>query len=271
MKVADGKVTLPPGVAAEELDGGKKKLSDTCPYEVKELLEAKDLVTVYDKMIDAIVKEGNTRTLFGKWKDKEFVSIIDLFSDEFAEKGIKVCFCKYSSASTKHRWLEFIDKDVAANYVSQYDVANLSGQVIKTMYTTLKFPNGVAVEELKAWNGRKLLRDKMPIYVEKLITQHDLMVEYEMLVETCIAHGVGANTKMWNIDKLKEIIQEYKPKFEAKGVSIYISHKQEYVSHGQYGGHNEFFRWIEFVDRELQPNYEPQRDAEVKKEKCSMM
>lgn len=271
MKVANGKVELPHGVAAEELDGGKKKLSDTCPYEVEELLKCKGLVTVYDRMIAAIVKEGNTRTLFGKWKDDEFVSIMDLFSDEFAEKGVKICLCKYESAAGKHRWIEFIDKDVAKGYVPQYDVANLSGQVIKTIHATLKFPNGVVAEELKQWNGRKLLRDKIPIYVEKFISDRNLVVEYELLVEACIAHGVGTKTKSWNIEKLKEVIEEYKPKFEAKGVSIYICHKQEYVSHGQYGGHFEFFRWVEFVDRELQPNYEPQREADVKNEKCSIM
>jgi len=71
--------------------------------------------------------------------------------------------------------------------------------------------------------------------------------------------------------KLKEIVEEHKPKFAAKGVDIFVSHKQEYVSHGQYGGHQEHFRWIEFVDRELQPSYQPQRDANEKEEKCSIM
>lgn len=271
MQVAGGKYSVPKGVAVEELDGGTKKLSKECPFAVKTLLEARDLVLTYDKLVDAIVKEGNTRNVFGFWKDKEFDSIIDLFRDDFSEKGVKICLCKRASGSKTSRWLEFIDVNVAKDYVPQYDVANVSGQVIKTIYTTLEFPYGVAVEELKQWSGRQKLRDKIPIYVEKLITDKGLMTEYEMLVESCIAHGVGSRSKMWNIKKLKEVMDEYRPKFEAKKVALFLSHKQEYVSHGQYGGHMEYFRWIEFVDREVQPNYEPQRDAEAKEEKCSIM
>ena len=54
--------------------------------------------------------------------------------------------------------------------------------------------------------------------------------------------------------------------FSKKGVEIFVCHKQEYISHGQ-GGHFEYFRWIEFVDREVQPSYYPQRDAETKDQK----
>ena len=39
---------------------------------------------------------------------------------------------------------------------------------------------------------------------------------------------------------------------------IFFARREEYVSHGQYGGHHEYFRWIEFVDREEQPSYHPQ-------------
>lgn len=84
--VAKGKYVVPNGVAVEELDGGKKKLSDECPAEARLLLESNNLVLVYDKMVAAIVQETNTRSVFGKWKDKESVSIMELFRDEFAEK-----------------------------------------------------------------------------------------------------------------------------------------------------------------------------------------
>jgi len=68
----------------------------------------------------------------------------------------------------------------------------------------------------------------------------------------------------------------YQPIFKAKGVEIFVSHKQEWVQHGQHGGHFEYFRWIEFVDRAEQPSYRPQRDAETKdsrglEEGCSVM
>lgn len=268
-EVAKGKHVVPNGVAVEELDGGKKKLSEECPAPLKELLSRKDgLMDVYDQMVAAVVETSGTRSMFGNWKDAEFASVIDLFRDDFAEHGIKVSLCKRSSAMKTYRWLEFIDVGEAPEYIPQYDVANTSGQIIKTCYTTLEFPYGVAVEELKQWKGRKHLKEKIPIYVEKLLTEKDLMVEYNALVDACVENGVGARFKSWNIKKLLEIVKEHTPKFETKGIAVFVSHKQEYISHGQNGGHVEMFRWIEFVDREAQPNYYPQRHAETKDEKC---
>lgn len=272
MEVAKGKHTVPEGVAVEELNGGTKKLSAQCPPEVKSVLESHGLVVVYDKMVDAICKQGDTRSAFGRWKDAEFNNIIDLFRDEFSEKGVKIALCKRQSGGGTHRWIEFIDMNKVGDYVPQYDTNNYSGQVIKTCFTTLEFPYGVAVEELKAWKNRQALRDTIPIFVEKMLTAKDLMTEYEMLVEECIESGVGPNTKMWNIGNLKEIMAKYQPIFEKKGVAVFISHKQEFISHGQYGGHYEYFRWIEFVNREEQPNYQPQRDANAKDEQgCAVM
>jgi len=267
--VAKGKHVVPDGVAVEELDGGKKKLADECPVDLARLLDAKGVRILYDKLVDAIVQESNTRNVFGKWKDEEFVSVLDLFADEFAEVGIKIALCKRSSCgSGASRWLEFIDTKRLPDYIPQYDVANYSGQVIKTIYCTLEFPYGVAVEPLKNWNGRKKLQDKMPIYVEKMMTNKGLLPEYDMLVQACVEQGVGRRFKNWKTDKLQEILREHGERFEAKGVALFLSIKQEYVSHGQHGGHQETFRWIEFVDREQQPDYYPQRDAQTRSEKC---
>ena len=84
----------------------------------------------------------------------------------FIDKGVKVCLCKRSSGKGTYRWLEFIDVEALEEpYVPQYDVSNLSGQVIETCYTKLQFPNGVAVEELKSWKGRKVLKEKIPIHI----------------------------------------------------------------------------------------------------------
>ena len=153
----------------------------------------------------------------------------------------------------------------------EYDVENFSGQIIRTCYTKLEFPNGVAVEELKQWKGRKKLKEKIPIYVEKMLEKNGLLAEYNQMIDHVIESGCGANSKMWNIDKLKAIMDEYKPIFGKKGIDVFVCHKQEYISHGQSGGHYEYFRWIEFVDRSVQPSYKPQRDAEEKDEKCAVM
>jgi len=174
-----------------------------------------------------------------------------------------VALCK-RKACKSHRWIEFIDVDEAPDYVPQYDVANTSGQVIRTVYSKLEFPYGVAVEELKQWgHARKRLKEKIPVYVELLLEQKDLKTEYDALVNDCAELGVGKRFKCWNTGKLAEVIKAHNTNFEAKGISIFVSQKKEWVQHGQ-SGHMEVFRWIEFVDRELQPNYHPQRDVELK-------
>lgn len=208
-----------------------------------------------------------THSLFNK-----FISVLDLFRDEFTAKGVKVALCKRKSGKGTFRWLEFIDVEALSEpYVPQFDVENFSGQIIKTVYTKLEFPKGVVVEELKSWGGRKKLREKIPIHVERMLEEHDLLKEYDQMIDHVIESGVGSNTKMWNVEKLKAIMDEYKPMFANKGIDVFLSHKQEYVSHGPYGGHTEFFRWIEYVDRAVQPSYKPQRNAEEKDEPCAIM
>lgn len=273
-EVAGGSYVVPKGVAVEELKNyhGHTDLRDKCPEAVNAMLKEKDLFDAYDRLVKALT-DKNTRGPLGKWKDAQVVGVIDLFRDDFANKRVKVAFCKRKSGKGSSRWLEFIDVDaVDGSYVPQFDLANLSGQVIETTYTKLKFPNGVAVEELKQWGGRKKLKEKIPVYVERMLEKHELKEEYDQMVDHVIEAGIGANSKMWNIEKLKEVLDVYKPKFAAKGIDVFVCHKEEYISHGQYGGHMEYYRWIEFVDRAEQPSYYPQRDAETKdEEKCVMM
>jgi hypothetical protein len=275
-EVAKGKHVVPPGVAIESLKNfnGHKDLVEKCPASVRALLEERDLLDVYDKFVASVAETKATRQFMGKWRDARFVSVLDLFRDDFAEKGVKVAFCRRRSEDGTFRWLEFIDVEkVGDSYVPQYDVANLSGQVIKTYYAKLEFPNGVAVEELKEWGGRKKLKEKTPIYIEKMLKEHDLMEEYKEMVDRVVEAGVSKKFfKSWNIEKLKALMEEYKPIFEAKGVDIFVSHKQEWVTYTGKDGHMEYYRWIEFVDREKQPSYCPQRDANVKKESnCLIM
>lgn len=257
--ITRGIYLVPDGVAVQELHGGKKnRLGEECPESVKDLLESKDSVPVYNKLIAALKKETENRNYFGFWKDAEFVAIIDLFRDEFAEKKIRVALCGRSSVANKYRWLEFVDIEIASDYIPEFDAVSTSGQEIKTVYTTLDFPYGVAVEELKSWKGRKKLKEKIPSYVEMMMIEKHLLTEYEQLVTACIKYGIGARMfKNWDIEKLRDVIEEFRPKFAAKGVGLFISYKEEYVSHGRHGGCNHCFRWIEFVDRDLQPNYMP--------------
>ena len=104
------------------------------------MLEEKDLFDTYDKFVQSIVDEKTTRGMTGRWKDKEFNAILDQFREDFASKGVKVAFCTRKSFNGTRRWLEFIDVEkLGGSYVPQFDVDNLSGQVIRTFYTKLTF------------------------------------------------------------------------------------------------------------------------------------
>lgn len=104
--------------------------------------------------------------------------------------------------------------DVASNYVPQYDVESHSGQVVKTIYTTLEFPYDVAVEQLQGgWcrNGMNTLKAKMPIYVKKMMAKKDLITEYDSMIDLCVNKGVGSHFKNWKMDKLKPIVDHHSP------------------------------------------------------------
>lgn len=277
--VIEGQHIVPKGVAVEMIKNfnGKKNLLNDCPKDVRTLLTDKGAFEVYDKFVQSIYDDKKTTNMLGRWKDSQFVYKADVFASDFAEKGIKIALCKHQDGMTATRWFEYIDVEEAGNYVPQYDQNNLSGQIIKTAHSTLKFPNGVAVEELKQWGGRKTLKTAVPREVEKMLEKRGLMETYRQLVMEVVDSADDSKswiklTEKWDIEKLKFLIDKYDDIFEAKGIDLFISHKQEYISHGQYGGHTEHYRWIEFVDRELQPNYVPQRDADTNDEKvCAIM
>jgi len=264
---------VPKGVAVEELKkyAGQKQLRDECPDALEALLVKNDAMEIYTTMVNELFDDSTTRNWMGKWKDEEFNAVVDQFREDFAEKGIQVAYCKRSD---KHLWLEFIDvAALESPYVPQFDVANMSGQVIKTMYNKYTFPDGVAVEELQRYgkNKRQKLKEQAPVYVTELMEAKDCVDEYQTLVEHVSECGVGKRFKDWNIKKLLEIAEAHQEKFEQKGVKVYVCIKREFVSHGQYGGHHEYFRWLEFVDMEKQPSYVPQRDASEKDKDCVVM
>jgi hypothetical protein len=94
----------------------------------------------------------------------------------------------------------------------------------------------------------------MAIYVEKMMEEKDLMMEYDSLIDVCVKEGVGSHFKNWKMDKLKGVVDHHSSAFEQKGVAMFLSLKSEYVSHGQHGGHYEYFHCLEFLDSSL-PNW----------------
>ena len=78
------------------------------------------------------------------------------------------------------------------------------------------------MEELKEWKGRKKLKEKVPIYVSKMMEKHDLTKEYDQMIDHVIEAGVSSNWKNWKIGNLIQVLDVYKPIFTAKGVDIFI-------------------------------------------------
>lgn len=192
---------------------------------------------------------------------------METYRHDFGKRGMSVTLNKRVSAGGTHRWLEFIDRNKMPDYVSMYDISNMGGTEVKTMFTSLHFPLGVYVEQLKNWKGRQELKDKIPPELAEFLQEKNARDDYDAMVEAVCATDPGF-WKNFEAKKLLPIVQEYRPKFEAKGIKVFLSVKQEKYWNGS-GQSVVFFRWLEFVDMAKQPNYQPQRDAEVKDEdKC---
>mmetsp|Transcript_2206 Transcript_2206/g.2453 ORF Transcript_2206/g.2453 Transcript_2206/m.2453 type:complete len:85 (+) Transcript_2206:114-368(+) len=65
--------------------------------------------------------------------------------------------------------------------------------------------------------------------VEKMLSDHDLMDVFTGMINEDVDAGVGSCFNGgWDLEKL-------------------ISHKEEYISHSQYGGCTEYYRWTDVV------------------------
>lgn len=270
--VAKGRYKVPTGVAVKELKNyyRSNKLLNDCPQEVKDLLKYKRLTSTYNSFVENIsMNQKSFSKILGKMNDDEINSTIDKFRNPFEGNGIKVALCKRKSGRGTFRWLEFIDVDKLGNkYVPQYDTANLSDQIIKTWYNELEFPNGVAVKELEKRSfNKKGSKDGIPPHLETLLKKKNLFIEYDELVEDLVNANKSLKFSNWDTDACKNVIKAHSLQFEKKGVSIFLSCKRETISTGN-SIITDIFRWIEFVDRDEQPNYLPQRNAEKRKHSC---
>mmetsp|Transcript_40073 Transcript_40073/g.82440 ORF Transcript_40073/g.82440 Transcript_40073/m.82440 type:complete len:193 (+) Transcript_40073:258-836(+) len=96
----------------------------------------------------------------------------------------------------------------------------------KTCYSTLYFPNGVAVEKFNRYGeARRKLKEKCPIYVDKLLAAEGLMEEYDALIDDFIRTEGGCCMQKWDTKKIQDIVTAHQHKFEAKGVAVFISHQ----------------------------------------------
>ena len=89
------------------------------------------------------------------------------------------------------------------------------------------------------------------------------MPAYKKPVHDCVAFGGASkyDAYSWKTASVQALVEKHRKIFREKNIDLYVCKKTEYVGNLKFGGDYEYFRWIEFVDRSLQPNYVAQRDA----------
>ncbi|CAJ1932687.1 unnamed protein product [Cylindrotheca closterium] len=259
---ANGWLKVPEGVYVEGLNG-VKKLTDECPPKVRDFLTRKGLSATYDQFIEAIVKSKKTRNWARSWRTAEIQNVLNDFQELFLSNGVKLVLCKIiPDGGLAYRWFEFIDLSVAERYVPQFDFDNEGPSDLETLQTTLKFPNGVAVEKLTDY---KSLMEHILEPVTEMMEKKNCMDLYVALVEILCRGGDENEKKVgWSDHHMREVVNVLGPRFESKGVSMFLSAKVEKVTKD--GKEVETpIQWIEFVDRDVQPNYVAQRGVDMKK------
>lgn len=242
----------PNSVAIQTLHGEWKKLPTSDLLDDKaNLFQNKRARFVYERFANRIHKGSETRGQFGKWTDFEFLKIIDRFADEFADTGMRAALCRNGP---DHRWIEFIDTNSQTSYVPRFEIGAPSGRSVKTAYCEVGFPYGVYVETIKRWGHIKRLRGPPPKALADLLRRKNAQKQYDALVKACSTYCADTMDE-WKFKRVGQVVSGIRQSFEAVGVGIYLSRKDEYVSHGANGGYNETLCWIELVDRSQQPQY----------------
>ena len=260
--VAGGRHSVPRPVAVLEITGKSTKLKDPAPPQVQQLMERNNLWPMYQDFVQALIQAAGATTTWDKCKSHTILSVLAQFQGDFFQaKGVTVALCKLRPDSgNTFRWMEFVDATARSQcpfgkYVPQYDMANV-GQELETAEATLQFPKGVAVEALM--DDMELVL-KTPPEVNDMMVRKGCMDLYHALEDCLVSSGMGDKAG-WSEATMKHATEVLVPQLEAKGISVYLSAKRE---PGDNGG-NQSFYWMEFVDRDLQPNYRAQRGMDMK-------
>lgn len=212
--VAGGRHWVPIGVAVEEL-GELSKVTDDCPDDVRELLTEKGLMSTYGDFIETLAKKKSTRGWTSNWKGSEILTVMEDYAAVFKARGVKMVICKLKPDSGRsYRWFEYINVSVAPAYVAQYDMSNYGDEELGTVGTTLKFPNGVAVEKL---SDRKAVVEDVPESVRDLLEKKDCFDLYVSLVDVLCESGSIDLEHGFTENQVRAIAKILGPKFEANG------------------------------------------------------
>ena len=259
--LCDDTVLLPAFCAGEELES-RKDLKEKCPPRLEELLKEKDLQREYDMMIAELVNEKKTKKWYGWWVNDEVLKIVSDFQSSFNNKGVELLICEKSRPGnfSQYMWIEYVDKSKAEpDYASVYDITllNENSDRVKFYYESIKFPEGVAIERLRNWRGRTKLAEKIPDKVQALLEKKDAMKEYNDFIAYLCATRKGTFSS-WKDSEIFNVVEDHRIPFKLKGIKVFACHKEEWIHNGQ-TSYKQHYRWVEFVDLDVLPNYEPAR------------
>mmetsp|Transcript_13156 Transcript_13156/g.21349 ORF Transcript_13156/g.21349 Transcript_13156/m.21349 type:complete len:306 (-) Transcript_13156:135-1052(-) len=258
----DEQVVLPGAVCGLGLPDKKSALRKECPHEIKELVKRLSLQDEYDKMIEVLIKENN-KSKFSGWCPYKVQDCIGQFTEQFETKGVKLHVCaKPKPRSARYLvWIELVPVDECdSNYMSPNDIRRYteSCDSLKTVYTVLKFPQGVGVLKISGFRGRKKLRKSIPESIKTMMVEKQALEEYNKLIDELCQSSVTGRFGGWKTGEISNVVESCAPSFAAKGIRVYACRINEYV-YNQYGGSQKPTRWLEFVDDAKAPNYTPAR------------
>eukprot|EP00927_Polykrikos_kofoidii_P038166 TRINITY_DN32466_c0_g1_i1.p1 TRINITY_DN32466_c0_g1~~TRINITY_DN32466_c0_g1_i1.p1 ORF type:complete len:342 (+),score=56.50 TRINITY_DN32466_c0_g1_i1:118-1026(+) len=112
---------LPDGVVGVTLHDGPdaRKLVSKCPLAVQEFMAKKNIASVYNSFIRAIVE---TRTQpQSVWKNETLICVLNTYRKRFESFGVAVYLCQAPVEEERlYKWVEFIDTSVASGYEPRF-------------------------------------------------------------------------------------------------------------------------------------------------------
>lgn len=274
------RLVFPDGVAVQELEAKEPRANksgqtkEKVPIDVKTMLEKYGLAKEYNQLMHDVKKKGTDEDK--QWSLENIQGVLNSHKRPFAEKGIGI-FLSFKDEFVPHgptgrhweyyRWIEFVDHSILPNHTPPRYDKNPSNFIQLYSYK-LEFPNGVAVQELEAKEYRvskpgchRTTKEKVPIDVKTMLEKHDLVEQYKALMDDINTKGTDSNEE-WSTKTIQGVVDAHKLVFANNGVRIVLSQKEIHLGHGRTGRHWEHYRWIEFVDHSVNPNYVPGRPRE---------
>eukprot|EP00930_Biecheleria_cincta_P021523 TRINITY_DN15935_c0_g1_i1.p1 TRINITY_DN15935_c0_g1~~TRINITY_DN15935_c0_g1_i1.p1 ORF type:complete len:218 (+),score=38.10 TRINITY_DN15935_c0_g1_i1:69-722(+) len=115
-----GSKVMPPGVYGEKLEGWKNPdYKNLIPMPLYNFLESKNAVSVYNAMLDEVLR--NPKGVDFALKSKEVAKLVQKYRPAFRAKAVNIFSCRYLQIDARmhiyHKWVEFTCMQASGVYV----------------------------------------------------------------------------------------------------------------------------------------------------------